>query len=132
MGDLARRIGVSVSEYQDVEAYEDELTTVLPLKNARPLAAILGFELGPLLGAGSPIGGQKASSKPRHVVLAEARRRHGVSTKKMADDIGFEEIFVHSIEKDSQALETYPYEVLKIVANYLRLDPRDLLYAPLG
>ena len=48
----------------------------------------------------------------------------------MADDIGFEEVFVHSIENNSQALETYPYEVLRIVASYLKLDPKDLLYSP--
>jgi transcriptional regulator with XRE-family HTH domain len=128
--DFARQIGVSASEYRDVESYDDELTMVLPLKSARSLAAILGFELGTLFGAGSPTAGQNASNKLRHVILAEARQRLGVSPKKMADEIGFEEVFVHTIENDSQALETYPYEVLKIVANYLKLDPQDLLYAP--
>jgi hypothetical protein len=129
MAEFARRIGASVNEYRDVESYDDELTMVLPLKKARSLAAILGFEIGTLLGAGSS-GGPQASNKPRHLILAAARHRLGVSTKKMADDIGFEEVFVHSIENNSQALETYPYEVLKIVASYLKLDPRDLLYAP--
>jgi len=130
VGELARRIGVSLNEYYDVESYETELTMVLPLKNARSLAAVLGFELGTLLGAGPPGGAQKTNSKPRHVILVEARQRLGVSTSTMAEDIGFEEIFVHSIENNSEALDTYPYEVLKIVSSYLKLDPNDLLYAP--
>jgi ribosome-binding protein aMBF1 (putative translation factor) len=97
--EFARRIGVSESIYRDVEFYDDELTMVLPLKNVRTLATILGFELGTPLGAGSPAGTQ-ASNKPRDVILAEARQMIGVSTNKMADDIGFEEVFVLSIEID--------------------------------
>jgi transcriptional regulator with XRE-family HTH domain len=129
VAELARRIGVKPSMYWDVEAHEDELTMVLPLKNARSLAAILGFDLGTLLGGVSPGRDQTARSKPRHVILVEARQRLGVSTKKMAEDIGFGEAFVYDIENNSQALESYPYEVLKIVASYLQLDPMDLLYA---
>jgi hypothetical protein len=49
--ELARRIGISVHEYRDVEFYEHELTEVVPLKSARSLAAILGFELAVLFGA---------------------------------------------------------------------------------
>jgi ribosome-binding protein aMBF1 (putative translation factor) len=128
--EFARRIGVSESMYRDVEFYDNELTMVLPLKNARSLAAILGFDLGTFLGAGALAGTQRASIKPRHVILAEARQRLGVSTTKMADDIGFQEVFVKTIEADGEALDTYPYEVLKIVANYLKLNPGDLLCAP--
>jgi ribosome-binding protein aMBF1 (putative translation factor) len=126
IAELARRIGVSVNEYRDVEAYNDELTMVLPLKHLRPLAAILDLDLGLLLGA--PAGGQKPIDTPRHILLADARRSLGVSTTVMADDIGFEEVFVHSLEADDQALENYPFEVLKIVATYLKLDPADLLH----
>jgi transcriptional regulator with XRE-family HTH domain len=128
--DVARRIGVSIHEYCDVEWYEDELVTVLPLKNARSLAALLGFELETFLGARPLAGRSRASAKPRHIALAEARDRLGVSASKMAKDIGFEEAFVHRIENDGRTLETYPYEVLRIVADYLKLDPADLLHTP--
>ena len=97
--EFASRIGLSESMYRDVEFYDDEFTMVLPLKNARSLAVIRGFELETLVGADSGGGQQKASGKPRHLVLAEARNRLGVSTEKMADDIGFEESFVHSIRE---------------------------------
>ena len=107
IAEFAHRIGVSPSEYQDVESHDDELTMVLPLANARSLAAILGFELGTLLGAGAPVGGQNASDKSRHVILAEARQRLGVSPREVADEIGFEEVFVHSLENDGRVLETY-------------------------
>jgi transcriptional regulator with XRE-family HTH domain len=130
IAELARRIGISISEYQDVELYEDELTMVLPLKNARSLAAILGFDLGTLLGAGSLAGRLSPINKPRHVILAEARAKLGVSTTKMAEDIGFDEGVVHRIENDSRALEPYPYDFLQIVASYLKLDPIDLLDDP--
>jgi transcriptional regulator with XRE-family HTH domain len=130
IAEIARRIGVSVSEYRDVELYEDELTMVLALNNARSLAAILGFEIGTLLGAGSLAESPSANNKPRHTVLAEARARLGVSTNEMAEAIGFDEAFVHRIENDDRALETYPYDVLRIVADYLSLDPRSLLCAP--
>jgi transcriptional regulator with XRE-family HTH domain len=130
MAEIARRIGVSVSEYRDVELYHDELTMVMALNNARSLAAILGFEIGILLGAGSLAGSPSASIKRRHIILAEARARLGVSTNKMAQHIGFDEPFVHRIESDGRTLETYPYDVLRIVADYLRLDPRNLLCAP--
>ena len=130
IAEFARQIGASVSEYRDVESYDNEPTIVLPLKKGRSLAEILGFEIGSLLGAGSLPREAPVSSKPRHVTLVKTRRSLGVSTKKMADDLGFDEGFVHTIENDRQALETYPYEVLRIVASYLKLDPKDLLYSP--
>ena len=109
--------------YWDVERYDAELTMVLPLKNVRSLAAVLGFELGALLGIDSLPDIPRDGAKPRHLVLADARDQLGVSINKMAEEIGFDEAFVHRIEKDAHALETYPYDVLRIVANYLNLDP---------
>ena len=128
MDELARRIGVSISEYHDLELYDRELPEVLPLENARSLAAILGFELGTLFGAGSLAG--RTSTKSRHTILAEARARLSISTNKMAEDIGYDEAFVHRIENDGRALEAYAFDVLKDVAEYLKLDPVDLLCAP--
>ena len=125
--ELASRIGLPESMYRDVEFYADELTMVLPLKNVRSLAAILDFELSTLLGADSQEDYPSASRMPRRLVLAEARERLDISAKKMANDIGFDEAFIHKIESDSEALENYPYEVVKIVARYLKLAPRDLI-----
>lgn len=124
--EFANRIGLSESEYRDVEFYPNELRMVIPIKNVRLLAATLGIELGALLGTGS-LEERPRTNKPRPALLAEARDRLGVSTKKMADEIGFEEVFVRRIESDDETLDTYPYEVFKIVADYLKLDPRDLL-----
>jgi transcriptional regulator with XRE-family HTH domain len=128
--ELARRIGVASSEYWDVELYDDELIMALPLKNARLLAEILGFELGALFAPDSAARVQTISNKPRHIVLAQARNKLGVSTKTMADEIGFEEVFVERIESRREDLDNYPYYVLKIVADYLKLDPMDVLHAP--
>jgi DNA-binding XRE family transcriptional regulator len=128
-GEIAERIGVSFYEYVDVERYDTEITDVLPLKNVRSLSAVLGFELGTLLGVGSLVGKPSASNKPRHTLLAEARNKLGVSVDKMADEIGYDESFVHSLETDDEVLETCPYDTLRMVAEYLMLDPADLLYA---
>lgn len=125
--EIARLIGVEFSMYVDVERYDDEITNVLPLKNARSVAKVLGFELGTLLGAGSLVGRARASNKSRHTILAEARNKLGVSVSKMADDIGYEECFVHCLETDDETLEIGPYDTLKMVADYLKLDPADLL-----
>ena len=130
IAELARRIGVPTSEYWDVELYDDELTVALPLENVRALAAILGFDLGILLRLGSLVGWPTSSSKPRHTIVVEARAKLGVSTSKMIEDIGFDDAFLRRIETDGKALESYPYDVLRIVANYLNLDPRELLCAP--
>ena len=72
------------------------------------------------MGAGSTA----ASTRPRHIILAEARARLSISTNKMAEDIGYDEAFVHRIENDGRALEAYPYDVLKDVAEYLKLIRR--------
>ena len=116
--------------YVDVERYDTEITDVRPLINVRSLATVLGFELGTLLGAGSLVGKPSAKNKPLHTILAEARKELGVSVTKMPEDIGYDETFVHSLETDDQTLETYPNDVLKTVADYLKLDPVDLLDAP--
>jgi transcriptional regulator with XRE-family HTH domain len=127
--DVALRMGVSVAEYRDVESYDDELAMVLPLKHLRLLSKVLGLELEPLVGLDSRAGQPAADARPRHIVLAEARKKLGVSTATMADAIGFYETFVHAIETDEAALEDYPFEVLKIVADYLKLDWANLLVA---
>jgi ribosome-binding protein aMBF1 (putative translation factor) len=106
--EIAERIGVSFYMYVDVERYDTEITDVLPLKNARSLSAVLGFELGTLLGVGSLVGKPSANDKPRHTILAEARNKLGVSVDKMADDIGYDESFVRSLETDDEVLETCP------------------------
>jgi len=129
LAELARRIGVETSMYWDVELYDDELRLVLPLRNVRALATILGFDLGTLLGLGS-LAGLPNANKARHIVLGEARTKLGVSAKQFVDDIGFDETFVRSIETDGRALEAYPYELLRMIAEYLKLDPVDVLCAP--
>jgi ribosome-binding protein aMBF1 (putative translation factor) len=90
------------------------------------LSAVLGFELRTLFRSSSLK--PSANNKPRHTILAEARNELGVSINKMADDIGYGESFVRQLENDDQTLETYPFDVLKTVADYLKLDPADLLY----
>ena len=130
LGEMARETGMSVSECRDIELYEDELTVGVPLKNARALARLLGLELGSLFGVGSLDGAQsRPDRKPRQVVISEARNRIGVSIATMVEDVGFDEAFISSIENEADALEEYPFDVMKIVASYLKVDLGDLLWA---
>ena len=131
VSELARRIGLKEeSMYWDVGFHEDELTGVLPLRNARALAKVLELDLRALLGVDPRNRSGAIAGKPRHLVLTEARDRIGVSVSQMANDIAFEDWFVQLIEGDSQAIEKWPYEVLTIVAAYLKLDPADLVDEP--
>ena len=101
--EIARLIGISNSRYQDVELHDDEVVDVLPLRNTRRLAEVLGISLDELLGIAGRAGvveDQLAIIRNRRALAKDARRRLGVSPTKMANDIGFEKAFVHNLEKN--------------------------------
>lgn len=125
---MAELVGVTEATYDHVEREGDELTMAIPLKGARVLARTLGLDLGDLLGIGTmPPPGASGQKYPRHRLVADARKRLGVSVEKMADDIGFEPIFVTELERDDGWLETFPSEVFEIVAKYLKIPVWDLI-----
>ena len=126
----SRLLGLSEPEYADLERHDDELRTVLPMRDARRLAQLLGVDLFALFDARSEQAGDGGNDSPsRCRVLSDARKRLGATTRMMADDIGFEERFVLALENRSNALEDYPFAVWEIVANYLGVSTLRLIDA---
>src|SRR5262245_55376568 len=99
LDEMACETGLSICECRDIELYEDELAAVVPLKNARALARLLDLDLESLFGVDPPDDGRSVPDRrSRQIVISEARSRIGISIARMADDIGFDEAFVRSIE----------------------------------
>ncbi len=125
---MSARVGMSWSCYYDVEAHEHEAFDVVPLMHMRRIAEAIGIPIHELFGLEACDDAPLQSR--RHVYIGEARRTLGASIAVMSDGVGFYECFVESLELHPAYLETYPYDVLCFVADYLRV-PRQHLFGRL-
>ena len=94
--EVAQRVGLSMHEYYDVEAYPDEFTDVLHVAEAKRLADVLGLDLLELVGV-------KCSSCEREgfdagrltappVELLRSRREEmNLSREEVSDQAGWED-----------------------------------------
>jgi transcriptional regulator with XRE-family HTH domain len=131
--ELAARVGLTVSEYSDVEAHPDEFIEVIATAEARALCNELRLRLVDLVGvemsdtdlfAGQQWG-QVASS--RSTLLRHRRESLGVSIAEMAFAIGFDEAAVEQIERDELYLDSLPIAVVAEVSKKLNLPLANLL-----
>src|ERR1700676_366490 len=116
--EAAARSGLSIYEYGDVEAHDDEFTTAIPLSAARPICRALHLNLEELLALEPLAGADLRSAFPadlaglsRNVVLRKKRESLGLSVTEMADAIGFEDTAIERAEADNDYLETLPVQV---------------------
>ncbi len=122
---MARRAGLSISEYCDIEWHADELATITPLMYVRRLSEAIDVPVHALfdlqLVADAPIHWRRSE------YIEQALAKRGVTAEQMADGVGFHDHFGQALVIHSNFLELYPYEVLKMVADYLKVPPFHLL-----
>lgn len=129
--EVARRAGLSLDEYRDLEQHADEAVRVLHLRNLRLLCAVLGLDPLDLLGITCAFcAGTAADLVPgggRHEVVRTRRVALGLSQEDLAEHIGFESGVVGDIERDPEYLEGWSAELVLSLARVLEVPPQVLL-----
>jgi transcriptional regulator with XRE-family HTH domain len=135
--EAAARSSLSVYEYGDVEAHEEEFTTAIPLSAARAICKTLRLKLAELLSL-EPLSSVDLRSDlpadlaglPRNVVLRKRRESLGLSVTDVADAIGFEDVAIEQAEADNGHLDTLPVSVVAELAERLQLPLGSLIAEP--
>lgn len=132
--EVAARSGLSIYEYGDVEAHDDEFITAIPLRAVKAICEALHLNLVELLALEPLAGADLRSTLPadlaglsRHVILRKRRESLGLSIPEVADAIGFEDIAIERAEADSGHLESLPIQVIAGLAGRLKLPLGNLI-----
>ena len=117
--EIASLAGLSDMEYFDLEAYDDELTTVLSLAQIKRVAAALGVPTLALFSDELP-------SVPRRipyaelVALVDAHLAAGLSREAFEDEVGWD--LAAFFESEERALSDYGVDFLQDVCSGLGID----------
>src|SRR6266496_692770 len=111
--DVYEAIGLSASEYVDIEEYPSEAILVPPLAVLKKLCKVLNVDLLKLIGekcqsCSRKIQHPEYSSQSRDLLIARKREERGLSRKDLAEHLGFEEWVIVEIEEKEDALEQRP------------------------
>jgi len=119
----AERSGLSIYEYGDIEQHADEFETAISTGTARRVCHVLGLELRSLLGL------PHVTSEHNNIsdVIRRARERKKLSQLQLADQIGFNEETVRSLESTAAFVDTLPLKVLYDLEDALGLERGSLV-----
>src|SRR6266566_6064447 len=110
--EIAPRVGLTASEYFDLEAHPDEFIAVIAMIEARALCRKRGLRLVDVVASevsdADLFAGHRTVqvTSPRSVFLRQRRESLGVSLAEMAFAIGFEDAAIEQIERDDLYLDT--------------------------
>lgn len=121
---LARRLGISIYEYGDIESYDDELASVVDLHVVRQLCQILDIDPFDLLGISKD---NAYADQKRNELIISQMKNLGISNEELADTIGFEVVAIEEMRTDPDFLETWTVDLIKELAGALQLPIQSLL-----
>jgi transcriptional regulator with XRE-family HTH domain len=101
---VADLLGISISSYCDVEAYEDEWLD-LPLEKIRTLSSSLGLDIHQFLEP--TVSGDASGRKAHRALIADALRTSGKSVAELSDEINVKESVLNEVLSDAHALEQW-------------------------
>ena len=122
--ELADHLGITISEYMDIEFHEDELASVVDLHVVRQLCQILQLDAYDLLRI--PEDNCSTDQKRNELIISQMNKL-GISNEDLADRIGFEVVAVEEMQADPDFLEKWTYNLIKELAKVLELPIQCLL-----
>lgn len=123
--ELAGRLGITIYEYGDIESYDDELTSVVDLHVVRQLCQTLHIDPFELLEI--PKDDSCPLDKKRNELIISQMKSLGISNEELADTLGFEVVAIEEMRGDPDFLETWTFDLIKELAEALRLPIQSLL-----
>ncbi len=133
--DVYEAIGLTASEYVDMEEFPSEAILVPPLAVLKKLCKVLNVDLLELIGekcqcCQGKIQHLEYSGQPRHLLLARRREERGLSRKDFAEQLGFEEWVFVEMEQKEDFLEQRTVDFIRKLARKLALPVQVLLAYP--
>ena len=125
--EVAKRAGLSIYEYADIEQHADELATALSLKDARHLCEILGLDLLLVLGVPTEDVEKMVHLQKRNELIKCKRLELDFTVRDLAEHIGFDEQTVVNLESNPEHIDTLPAEIAMQIADQLKLPASFLL-----
>lgn len=115
MDDAAKLTGLSVSEYYDIEAYDDEIFVVTPLRFIKKICQAYSFDLLVLFDIQCPFCKKnkiylEEYKLPRNELVKNKRISKGMSKEELGDRINYYEAEITNIENDKNFLEEWVME----------------------
>ena len=112
MDDAAKLAGLSVSEYYDIEAHDDEIVDFIPLLEVKNLCQAYSLDLLELFEIQCPFCEKNkiylAEYKlPRNELIKNKRISIGLSKEELSDIVGFYEVVITNMEADKIFLEEW-------------------------
>ena len=118
--EIARRMGISVDSYCDLENYDDEAFTVTTLRNLVALGRLVDVEpKSLLLGADGDHVEQTVTFRDIAQQLARKRAENGLTVEQMGEGIGFD---LEALLASPEFLWDYSVEALYVICKSLGLD----------
>lgn len=100
LDEVARAAGLVPSMYWDLEAYDDELLSVLSANEARAVCKALKLDLRDVLGLGSV-----APNADRSRTIVEARLERNLSQEALGDAIGYYPSVIEGAERNPDGID---------------------------
>jgi transcriptional regulator with XRE-family HTH domain len=119
--DVAKRIGLSVTEYEDIESHSDELYMVVPIGKVKRLCEVLGTDIVTLYQFGS------CSERPENDYLLLKRQQAGLSMEQLSDLVGIEKHALLDAERDLSTLKAWVMDAVIDLAKALKVSPACLV-----
>ena len=122
---VAKQSGLSIYALGDVESYHIEAERQLDLHNLKRLLTILNLDLFALFGLERPCANtlQDTVLSERGLLVADCRKRLGLSREALGDRIGYEEVAIQEVAEDGNALESWSLDSLVDLARVLGIQP---------
>ena len=118
---VAEYAGLSIHEYADLESYDDELYTVVPIDKLIKLCAKLNLDLAILLGF------EKSRDLLRRDSIGSRMQELDISVQQLSDVIGISETFIKNAMSDIGSLSGWVVEPVIDLAKELDLNPGAVL-----
>jgi transcriptional regulator with XRE-family HTH domain len=135
VADVASKAALGGAAYRDIESYEDEAFTTVPLGTLRSITEVLGLDLLSMFGiechlCSTADADVELFRLPRNELTSKRRTALGLTREQLGNRIGFETVAIEEMEQDPDFLERWSVELIQQLAIALKIPMHVLLRVP--
>lgn len=120
--DIEEHLGISVHEYRDIEAYDNELVDVVELATTIKLCEILKVDIFSLFDLSIYDGANGVvTTTSFHEFIKAKRMEKKLTIPQLATVLGFEEEVLSDLEKDGNNILKWPFGYLRELCQQLSI-----------
>lgn len=125
--EVAKASGLTIHEYEDLEDYDDEVISVVPLSKLKSVCRVLDLDILFLLGINPEFKASEKTFESCESLLRSAREKCGLSIGQVGDEIGIYDWSIAEVENDSSNLDKWVVEDIQALADVLDISAYRLI-----